>query len=206
MLFQESQEDILSRQITNHIIQLIKFWDGDQSIKTFDINNIHLNIQIFLDDSLKNIRIIGETIDDKNINLMIKTPTIKINNKTLSSIYFKLLSVIRHELEHLRQFKTSAIKPTYDNDEFFSNNLEAIEHYLLDPREIEALATEIKLLSRKLNITFNDAFKERIKPFVNQLLQIKANKQKIMSLLSEVKQKIFQYAQKRWKLLTAENP
>jgi hypothetical protein len=75
---------------------------------------------------------------------MIKTPAIKINNKTLSSIYFKLLSVLRHELEHLRQFKTNIIKPTYDNDEFFSNNLEAIEHYLLDPQEIEDLKDSVQ--------------------------------------------------------------
>lgn len=206
MLLQESKEDVLSRKITNHILDLIKFWDGDQTVKTFDINNIHLNIQIFVDESLKNIRIIGETIDDKNINLMIKTPTTSINKQTLSLIYFKLLSVLRHELEHLRQFKTNIMNPTYNNDEFFSNDLEAIKHYLLDPKEIEALTAEIKLISRKTKIDFNDAFKERIKPFVNQLLQTKANKQKIMSLLSEVKQKIFQYAQKRWKLLTAENP
>jgi len=83
----------------------------------------------------------------------------------LSEIYFSLLSVARHELEHIFQtsksFKTSGREQDLarDIDPDFSKR-KSSKHYRLLPSEMEADAKAINLVKKKKRIPFEQAARE----------------------------------------------
>ena len=70
--------------------------------------------------------------------------------------------------------------------------LPALEH------EVEAFVSELYFAAKKQHKSFNDIFKERVKPFIQSMLSNNISIEEIKSCMSKVKQIWFRYAMKRF--------
>jgi hypothetical protein len=197
MFLIESQQEIMSREITHRIINILKYWKDTDFIGMI-YHQIPVELFIRQDDNIPIfIRIIGETTPE-SISIIITSKNDHIPFVHLSKISEKLSSIVRHEIEHFNQLQYQPQESTYDTQKIFSGDPHEVEQYLIDEHEVEAFVSEIYFTAKKQHKSFNDIFKERVKPFIQSMLSNNISIEEIKSCMSKVKQIWFRYAMKRF--------
>lgn len=193
----ESQREANSRLISHKIIDLLKSWDGHEFIGMI-WHEIPIELFVQQNESNKTlINIIGETTNE-SISIIITCKYDHIPVVHLEQIHNKISSVVRHEIEHWHQLQDKQQESTYNTEKIFSGDPKTIEQYLLDSNEIEAYVSEIYFSAKKQHTTFNDIFKERIKPFIKSMIENNVSMNDIKQCMSNVKKSWFKYAAQRF--------
>lgn len=194
----ESKLEKLTRDIVRTIFNEIKNYSGDDLEVSRMVDDVNITLQIIYDENT-NLKLICNTTQE-NIEVFIFTNKTQFNQKSYEILYERLLNVLRHELEHYTQLqKDNNILPLYDKEHVFED-IDELKKYLLDPNEVDAYVSEIYYASKRQKNTFNDCFKERIKPFIKILLNNYYDKNEIQQLMSTVKSVWFKIAKKKYPL------
>jgi hypothetical protein len=196
MILIESQQEVMSREVTHKIIDILKHWKDDDFVGMI-YHQIPVELLIRQDNNIPTfIRIIGETTPE-SISIIVTSKNDHIPLIHLSKISEKISSIVRHEIEHYKQLQ-QPLESAYDTQKIFSGDPSEIEQYLLNESEVEAFVSEIYYTSKKQHKSFNEVFKERIKPFIQSMLNNNVSQIEIKNILSKVKQVWFKYAMKRF--------
>jgi hypothetical protein len=156
-LLREGKYDGITRILVRDIIQLYKYQregefdlpDAITSDKEYEIPNFHhnfsLRLNLELDDNVEMIDVDGQYFDDEStIEITIKTnPTFKYSPEVLQTLIKELNEVVRHELEHLKQY---ALGKQHRKEP--KNH----EKYYSQPDEIEAQRAGFKRRSKQEKI------------------------------------------------------
>jgi hypothetical protein len=197
MILIESKQEVMSREVTHRVIDVLKHWK-DYDFDGMIYHQIPIELFIRQDNNIPTfVRIIGITTPE-SISITITSKNDHIPFIHLSKISEKLSSIIRHEIEHYNQLQQEPQESTYDTQKIFSGDPSEVEQYLLNESEIEAFVSEIYYTSKKQHKSVNDIFKERIKPFIQSMIDNNVSQNEIKNILSNVKQIWFKYAMKRF--------
>jgi len=122
------------------------------------------------------------------------------DQKIYSTLYLKLSSAIRHELEHCFQESSRKFKdyPFNWNKRIEEQGLEVAKQYLMHPVEIEATVAGLYFSAKKSKKPFLSVLNMWLNKVRNFYIQNGFNEKKVNQLVSIVGREYVNYAEKRF--------
>ena len=218
----ETATSFISRKIFNQILSGGGFSIGSVIVPSsiFPVKLVNKNIVVDYNISeLKksNAKIIGKPVyvsgsfqTTKNSNLIILEIQVMnyfkngIKKEYYQSLIMEMKSVIRHELEHLKDMHTGNIQENEDSglNDKGTPVLERIRKYFLDPTEISAFVSEIWMDSKKTRTDFMKNLDNYINAVSKRLsIYYKIPLKDVGVLMPEVAQKWKAYAKERYHII-----
>lgn len=177
---------------------LVKKWNGQTRQKIFLLDGCPVLVTIKLVDQLPTIvRITGETTGS-GVKIVIQSKYTSMSEFIAPQVESKLTSVLHHELDHYENIKGTSTTPKYNEDDVMNGDVDAMKQYLTDPHEVSAFVAEIAARAMKQKTSFNEAFKQRIKPFITTMTNNNVDQDNIIKLFSDVKATWFNAAARRY--------
>lgn len=201
-LIVETSLESSARKAGRVAFEYIKNHKGRQRRYKFDIDDFPIDMVIKKSRSAAHdASITGLTEEDK-IRIFVKLGQGFLPER-FPITHQKLINVLRHELEHFRQYqrakaKKEKLEPTYDVETALSGDPDAMRSFLLDPSEIEAFVSDIYMNAKKQRRPFEDAFKDRIRTFGKKMFRAGATKQEVRQIVFDVRKAWFDYARRRF--------
>jgi hypothetical protein len=214
ILFESNKQDLVSKKFTNHIFNNYikgfkkelyqssvnpKDFLSEEEIDDNNIGKIKISLR-FIHYEKRFEGSISHGSSGIDISLHLSIPEKEKTTTEYEEIYHKLYSLIRHELEHVKQL--AAGEKLNSNPEYGKPKIKNVPkriqknfYYLTDPIELEAYGVEIFRSAKKRGETFSkyfekatdkiasdmgiDDYPELKKAWVSQLLELIGNRFRI---------------------------